>query len=40
MKDGSVLVIASFIKDNGFTLAMIDHKKISAEIKREDVRKK
>ncbi|MDQ2721551.1 MAG: hypothetical protein M3Z26_17575 [Bacteroidota bacterium] len=40
MEDGSVLVIASFIKDNGLTLAMIDHKKISAETKREDVQKK
>ena len=40
MKDGSMLVIASFIKDNGMTLAMIDHKKLSSKIKREDVQKK
>ena len=40
MKDGSTLAIASFIKENGATLAMIDHKKVSEKTERSAVQKK
>lgn len=40
MKDGSTLVAASFVKDNGGTLAMIDHKNIPGGVDRLQMQKK
>jgi hypothetical protein len=34
LKDGSVVIIAGFEKENGKTLAMIDHKDLSSNIER------
>ncbi len=38
MKDGSTIVIASFDKENGKTLAMIDHKNLSEYFEREEIK--
>ncbi len=40
LKDGSSIVIASFDKENGKTLAMIDHKDLPEDFKRTDIQTK
>lgn len=40
LKDGSTIVIASFDKENGKTLAMIDHKDLSEDYNRTDIQTK
>ena len=40
LKDGSKLVIAVFNKENGKTLAMIDHKNIPAGTVRSEIQRK
>ncbi|MDQ6814285.1 MAG: hypothetical protein M3040_11140 [Bacteroidota bacterium] len=40
LKDGSTNVIASFDKENGKTLAMIDHKDLSEDYNRTDIQTK
>ena len=40
LKDGSTIVIAGFDKENGKTLAMIDHKGLSGNLKRDEVQGK
>lgn len=40
LKDGSTIVIASFDKENGKTLAMIDYKDLSEDFKRSEIQKK
>jgi len=40
LKDGSTLVIASFDKENGKTLAMIDHKDLSEDFERKEIQTK
>ena len=40
LKDGSTIIIASFEKENGKTLAMIDHKNLSEDFERSEVQTK
>ncbi len=40
LNDGSTIVIASFDKENGKTLAMIDHKDLSENFKRNEIQSK
>ncbi len=40
LKDGSKLIIASFDKENGKTLAMIDHKDLPDDGVRSEIQKK
>ena len=40
LKDGSTLLIASFDKENGKTLAIIDHKNLSEEHNRNEIQMK
>ena len=40
LKDGSTIVIASFDKKNGKTLAMIDHKDLSEDLERNEIQTK
>jgi hypothetical protein len=40
MKDGSTLVAASFVKDNGGTLAMIDQEDVPGGVDRLQLQKK
>ncbi len=40
LKDGSTIVIAGFDKDNGKTLAMIDHKDVPENFERNEIQTK
>lgn len=40
LKDGSTVIIASFDKENGKTLAMIDHKDLSENFERNEIQTK
>ncbi len=39
LKNGSVMIIASFEKDKGKTLAMIDYKDLPATFERKEIQK-
>ena len=40
MKDGSTLAIAGFEKENGLSLAMIDHENVPSDVSRNTLQKK